>query len=147
MNKLNNITNFIKVDDRISTAGQPTKKQFKKIKKEGFNIVINLATCDLKRGAIKQEDKIISDLGMSYFHIPITWEKPEVDRMKLFLILLETLDKKNNKIFIHCIMNYRVSVFIYKYKQYILKQKGVKLIAPKLFKPSKKWAKIIKMKL
>ncbi len=144
---MKDIKNYIKVNDKISTAGQPTKKQFKKIKKAGFDVVINLATCNLSRGAIKEEDKIVSSLGMSYLHIPITWEKPELDRMKLFLIVLEALQKENKKVFIHCIMNYRVSVFIYKYKQYILNEKNVKLIAPKDFKPNKKWRKILKGKL
>lgn len=144
---MKDIINYIKVSDTISTAGQPTKKQFKKIAKKGFEIVINLATHQLSRGSLKEEDKIVSKNGMLYFHIPIDWEDPEVDKMKLFLLLLETLQKENKKVFIHCIKNYRVSVFLYKYKQYVLKQKDTKLIAPKGFKPSKKWDKLIKMKL
>lgn len=144
---MKDIINYIKVSDTISTAGQPTKKQFEKIANKGFEIVINLATHKLSRGALKDEDKIVSKNGMLYFHIPITWENPEIDRLKLFLILLETLQKENKKVFIHCIKNYRVSVFIYKYKQYILGQKDTKFIAPKEFKPTKKWEELINMTL
>ena len=99
------------------------------------------------RGALKNEDKIVSKNGMMYIHIPITWKYPEIERLKLFLKILKTLQDSNKKIFIHCIKNYRVSVFIYQYKKTILKQKNVKLITPKKFKSNKKWRKIINLNL
>ncbi len=99
------------------------------------------------KGALKEEDKIVSKNGMVYIHIPITWKNPELDRLLLFLKLLESLQKEDKKIFIHCIKNYRVSVFMYHYKKSVLKQKDVKLIAPKKFKPNRVWAKILQKKL
>jgi len=135
------ILNYIKVDKNISTSGQPTKKEFKKIAKEGFEVVINLAMHN--RGALKKEDKIVSKLGMIYIHIPVTWKKPEQDRLELFLKILETLQKENKKVLIHCIMNYRVSAFIYQYKKRVLKQRNIKFISPKKFKPNKVWQNII----
>ena len=140
------INNYIKVDKYISTSGQPTKKQFKVIAKNGFDVVINLAVSDIKKGAIKQEGEIVDKYGMIYYHIPISWKKPELDRLDLFLKTLEVLQKSNKKVWIHCIKNYRVSVFLYRYKKDILKQKGVKLIAPKEYKPDKVWRKILKDK-
>ncbi len=142
---MKSILNYIKVNKNISTSGQPTKKEFKKIAKEGFEIVINLAMHN--RGALKKEDKIVSKAGMIYIHIPVTWKNPEHDRLELFLEILKTLQKKNKKVFIHCIMNYRVSAFIYQYKKAILKQKKVKFISPKKFKPNKIWQKIIDKRL
>ena len=140
------ILNYIKVNDTISTSGQPSKKQFEQIAKEGFEVVINLGL-NTHPEALKDEDKIVSKNGMIYFHIPISWEEPEIDRLKLFLILLETLQKENKKVFIHCIKNYRVSVFIYRYKKDILKQKNVKLVAPKEYKPNEVWKKVLKEKI
>ncbi len=140
------ILNYIKVSDTISTSGQPSKKQFKQIAKEGFEVIINLGL-NTHPEALKDEDKIVSKNGMIYFHIPISWEEPEIDRLKLFLILLETLQKENKKVFIHCIKNYRVSVFIYRYKKDILKQKNVKLVAPKEYKPNEVWKKVLKEKI
>jgi len=99
------------------------------------------------KGALKKEDKIVSKNGMTYIHIPITWGNPEIDRLKLFLKILKTLQKEKKKIFIHCIMNYRVSVFMYHYKKSVLKEKNVKFIAPKEFKPNKIWKNILKEKL
>lgn len=142
---MKSILNYIKVSDNISTSGQPTKKQFKEIKKNGFDVVMNLAMHN--KGALKEEDKIVVKNNMMYIHIPITWKKPEVDRLKLFLEILKTLESENKKVFIHCIMNYRVSVFIYHYKKVVLKEKNVKLISPKEFKPNKVWKRMLELKI
>lgn len=140
------ILNYIKVSDTISTSGQPLKKQFTQIAKEGFEVIINLGL-NTHPEALENEDKIVSKNGMIYFHIPISWEEPEIDRLKLFLILLETLQKQNKKVFIHCVKNYRVSVFIYRYKKDILKQKDAKFIAPKEYKPNEIWEKVLEAKV
>lgn len=80
---IQSILNYIEINDNISTSGQPTKAQFELIAKNGFDIVINLAMHN--RGALKEEDKIVSKNGMLYLHIPITWDSPEVERLELFL--------------------------------------------------------------
>jgi len=138
------INNYIKISESISTAGQPTKKQFKTIAKDGFDVVINLAMHN--KGALKKEDKIVTKNGMLYYHIPITWKEPELDRLKLFIDTLQMLQRANQKVFIHCIMNYRASVFLYKYRQYVNRDKKIKLIAPKEYKPNRVWKKIIELK-
>ena len=142
---MKSILNYIKVSENISTAGQPTKEQFKEIQKNGFDVVINLAMHN--KGALKKEDKIVTKHNMMYIHIPITWKKPEVDRLKLFLEILKTLESENKKVFIHCIMNYRVSAFMYHYKKSVLKEKNVKLISPKEFKPNKVWKRMLELKI
>ncbi len=142
---MENILNYIKVSDSIATAGLPTKKQIKKVAKVGFDVVINLSISDKR--SLKKEDEIVSKNGMVYIHIPISWTKPELDRLKMFLDVLEFLESQNKKVFIHCMKNYRVSVFIYKYKKDILKQKNVKFIAPKEYKPNKAWRKVLKAKV
>lgn len=96
--------------------------------------------------ALKNEDKIVSKNNMIYIHIPISWDKPEIDRLKLFCNTLKVLQNTNKKVFIHCAKNYRVSVFMYHYKKIILKDKNTKLILPKRFKPNEIWKEIIDMK-
>ena len=142
---MNKILNFIQIDKNLATAGQPSKKQFKVVSKAGYEVVINLAMHN--KGALKKEDKIVTKNGMIYYHIPITWKKPEMKRLKLFLAVLKMLQKQNKKVFIHCIMNYRASVFVYRYKKDVLKLKNVKLIAPKDYKPNKIWKKVLKNQL
>ena len=140
-----NISNYIKINDHIATAGQPTKEEFKQIAKEGFDVVINLAMHN--KGALKKEDKIVSKNGMMYIHLPITWKAPEVDRLKLFLKLLECLEKEHKKIFIHCIMNYRASVFMHLYKKFVWKVEDDKFIAPAEYEPNEVWQEILNMDL
>ena len=139
------ILNYIQIDDNISTSGQPTKKQFKMIAENHFDVVINLAMHN--KGALKEEDKIVSKNGMVYIHIPVTWKAPEMERLKLFLDVLKTLQQEDKKVFIHCIMNYRASAFIYQYKKLVLAQKDAKLIAPIGFKPKKVWKKLMQAEL
>ncbi len=138
------IINYIEISSKISTSGQPTKKQFKKIAKSGFDVVINLAMHN--KGALKEEDKIVSKNKMMYIHLPITWKSPEVDRLELFFSLLKSLESENKKVFIHCIMNYRASVFIYLYRKNVLNEKDIDLIAPEAFIPNKIWRKLIEKK-
>jgi len=137
---MKNILNYIKVNKQISIAGQPTKEQFETIAKEGFDVVINLAMHN--KGALKKEDKIVSKNGMLYFHLPITWKNPELDRLELFVKLLEMLEKENQKVFIHCIMNYRASIFMHVYKRRVWKDEGT-LVAPKGYTPNKVWKRIL----
>lgn len=140
-----NIKNYIKINRQISTAGQPTRAQFQQIADAGFDVVINLAMHN--KGALKKEDKIVSKCGMLYIHIPITWKSPEVDRLQLFLKILDTLIKEKKRVFVHCILNYRASVFVYQYKKSVLKEEDVRLIAPKKFKPKPVWQEMIEIEM
>ena len=64
------ILNYVKVDDLISTSGQPREEQFAAIAGQGFRNVVNLAlpTSD---NAIAGEGDIVAGLGMNYFHLPV----------------------------------------------------------------------------
>ena len=142
---MTSILNYIKINDFISTSGQPTKKQFKKIAKNNFEVIINLALYN-SDNALKNEDKIINKNNMIYLHIPISWDKPQHDRLKLFCTILQTLQNKNTKVFIHCAKNYRVSIFMHYYFKNILNIKDKKFKAPKKYTPNKTWQKILKLK-
>ncbi len=78
-------------------------------------------------------------MGISYFHIPVSWESPEVEKLKLFFEIIKSLYRKK-KILVHCVKNYRASVFVYKFQTKILKN-GAKFIAPKEFVPNEVWKK------
>lgn len=106
------ILNFYQVTKDIGTSGQPTKEQFAKIAGQGYSSVINLAMPD-SDSAIPEEGNIVSSLGMSYFHIPVPFEKPAAEHVKKFIRLMKALE--GEKVFVHCAVNARVSAFIYKY--------------------------------
>jgi protein tyrosine phosphatase (PTP) superfamily phosphohydrolase (DUF442 family) len=136
-----NLLNYTKINKNIATSGLLSKKDIKKIAQKGFDVIINLSVEDDR--SLDHEGKIVSKNGMVYIHIPISWTKPQKDRMHLFFHILDGFIKEDKKIFIHCMKNYRVSVFMYLYKRDVLKQKNVKLIAPKDYKPTKVWKKLL----
>ena len=141
---LGTILNYIKINDNISTSGQPSKEEFEIILKHDFDVVINLAL-STATNALDNEDKIVSQLGMSYIHIPVDFEKPTKDDLKLFLTLLSSLEGK--KVFVHCALNYRVSAFMYVYHKYFLQTPfdNINLTMMEEWSPSEAWQELMKM--
>ena len=140
------ILNYIKINELISTSGQPSVEQFKEIAQNDFEVVINLALHDASN-AIENEDKIVTDLEMAYFHIPVDFNNPKPSDVKLFLNTLQALGA--NKVWVHCALNYRVSAFMYIYHKYVL-QTAFDDIDISLFQewlPDTKWQEIIKISL
>lgn len=141
---MENILNYIKINELISTAGQPTVEQFKTIQENDFDVVINLALCS-STNAIENEDKIVSELGMTYIHIPVDFENPKLSDVKQFLNILQSLG--SNKVFVHCSMNYRVTAFMYIFHKYILKTPfdNIDLSMFEQWGPNEIWQSIIKV--
>lgn len=140
------ILNYIKINELISTSGQPSIEQFKEIAQNDFEVIINLALHNASN-AIENEDKIVTDLKMAYFHIPVDFDNPKASDVKLFLNTLQALGA--NKVWIHCALNYRVSAFMYIYHKYVL-QTAFDDIDISLFQewlPDMKWQEIIKISL
>jgi len=118
-NKLSEIYNFEQMMDWLGTSGQPEREQFEAIADAGYQAVINLAlpTSD---NAIADEASIVTCLGMGYHHIPVKFEEPTVDDLRTFLGVMRALDGK--KVWVHCVVNARVSAFVFQYLRY---EKGV----------------------
>lgn len=115
---MNEILNFIKINELISTSGQPTAQQFGVLKEEGFEVVVNLSSSD-SSNVLENQDKLLTELGLTYIHIPVDFEEPKLSDLKLFLNIMQALGA--NKVLIHCESNYRVTAFIYVLHKYILK--------------------------
>jgi protein tyrosine phosphatase (PTP) superfamily phosphohydrolase (DUF442 family) len=107
------ITNFLRVSDNLGTAGQPTRAQFSLIKEAGYEVVINLALGD-SPNALYDEEGFVKSLGMMYYPIPVIWEKPEPWDLQRFFALMD--QEQGRKIFAHCVMNMRVTAFVYLYQ-------------------------------
>jgi len=138
------ILNYIKINELISTSGQPSAEQFKQIAQNDFEVVINLALHDASN-AIENEDKIVTDLKMAYFHIPVDFDNPKPSDVKLFLNTLQALGA--NKVWVHCALNYRVSAFMYIYHKYVLKTPfdDIDISLFQEWSPDTKWQEIIKI--
>ena len=143
---MNKILNYIKINELISTSGQPKIEELELIANEGFEVVINLAM-PTTSNALENEDKIVSSLNMSYIHIPVDFENPRISDLKLFLNILQALGA--NKVWIHCAKNYRVSAFMYVYHKYILHTpfKEIDLSIFEKWQPSLVWQELMKVQL
>ncbi|WP_339858743.1 protein tyrosine phosphatase family protein [Pseudohongiella acticola] len=109
---MDELLNFHQSTETIGTAGQPTREQFKKIAEQGYSSVVNLAMHD-SDNAIPEEGNIVSSLGMSYFHMPVPFDRPTAEHLKKFIRIMYALE--GEKVFVHCALNARVSAFMYKY--------------------------------
>ena len=143
---MNKILNYVKINELISTSGQPKIEELELIANEGFEVVINLAV-PTTSNALENEDKIVSSLNMSYIHIPVDFENPKISDLKLFLNILQALGA--NKVWIHCAKNYRVSAFMYVYHKYILHTpfEQIDLSIFDMWQPSSVWQELMKVQL
>jgi protein tyrosine phosphatase (PTP) superfamily phosphohydrolase (DUF442 family) len=109
---LSDIVNYVELSDGVGTSGQPTSEQFAEIAAHGYNALINLAlpTSD---HAIAEEGSLVTALGMAYFHIPVRFDRPTTDDLKLFIHTMRALEGR--KVWVHCVVNARVSAFMYHY--------------------------------
>jgi protein tyrosine phosphatase (PTP) superfamily phosphohydrolase (DUF442 family) len=104
--------NFHQSTDLVGTAGQPTREQFAEIAADGYRAVINLAMPD-SNNALADEASLVTSHGLSYFHIPVPFDRPQPEHLRLFFSLMDALE--NQKVLVHCVVNARVSAFMYKY--------------------------------
>lgn len=110
---LQSILNFLPINDGLATAGQPTAAQFADLRAAGYQTVINLAPSD-SSNAIANEDTVVAANGMRYVHIPVDWKSPRLEDLTRFFEVME--QNRDEKIFVHCAMNLRVSSFVYLYR-------------------------------
>ena len=107
------VTGFLPLGEKVGTAGQPTPEQFTLIRQEGYTSVINLAL-ETSPGAIPDEAELVTGLGMDYVHIPVEFGAPQPGDLGLFFAAMESL--RDQKVFVHCIANKRVSAFMFLYR-------------------------------
>jgi len=113
LESLNDIFNFIQLDDRVATSGQPTEAQFGLVKEAGYSTVINLAPKS-HENALGNEDEILESMGIRYIHLPVVFTNPTRDDFERFIGALESCD--DDRVWVHCAANMRVSGFFFKYR-------------------------------
>ena len=111
------VYNYERVTDWLATSGQPTVAQFADIAAAGYEAVVNLAlpTSD---NAIAGEGSLVAEHGMAYFQIPVVFEKPTLQDLRLFFGVMRALEGR--KVWVHCVVNARVSAFVYLYLRHAL---------------------------
>jgi len=107
------LTNYYPISPLILTAGQPTAEQIALIAQAGCDVVINLAR-PTSPNALVDEAELVAAQGMDYVTIPVVWEEPTLDDLDRFFAAMEA--NQARKVFVHCVVNYRVSSFVYLYR-------------------------------
>ena len=109
---LESIRNWQDVSDRLSSSGQIGYDQIPLLVDEGFDVVINLAIADEARNG--QEGFLVAESGLTYVHIPVDWEAPELTDVEMFFDVMQA--NADRKVYVHCFANMRASAFVYMYR-------------------------------
>ena len=126
---MNDVINFFQITDTIGTGGQPSVSQLYDIAQNGYDVVINLATHN-SENAIENEGSIVASLGMTYIHLPVPFEAPTPEHLRKFFRFMNGLSEE--KVFVHCAVNARVSAFVFKYLTMERKMQAEKATTPLL---------------
>lgn len=111
------ITNWLRIDEKLTTSGQPSEAQLAEIRDLGVRYVVNLGLHTHEK-ALPDEAASVAALGMTYIHIPVEFDAPTDDHYVRFLGVLEEIG--DAPVHVHCIVNARVSAFVYRYRRDVL---------------------------
>lgn len=111
------ITNWRRLDARVTTSGQPTAAQLAAIAGLGVRHVINLGL-HTHEHALPDERGDVTRLGMIYTHIPVDFTAPTDADFDAFRAAFEATPP--DQVHVHCIFNWRVSAFFYRYRRDVL---------------------------
>ena len=109
------IYNWRRLDERTTTSGQPSEAELASLGAIGVRRVINLALHTHPK-ALPDEAASVASLGMEYVHIPVAFDHPTEEDFAAFCRAIETNAVRH----VHCIANYRVSAFFYRYRCEVL---------------------------
>ncbi len=141
-NTFEDVFNYLPISDSLATSGQPTESQFLSIREQGFKTVINLAPHSAEN-ALNDEQETLTRLGINYIHIPVDFKAPSQDNFNTFVAKMQTL--ADEKVWVHCAANMRVSAFIYKYRLTVLNEDlvGAKKDLDKIWQPTGVWKEFL----
>lgn len=134
---------LLRVDDRLTTAGQPTEQQLAAVAGEGFEVVINLALHDDPRYSLPDEPGVVRSLAMQYVHIPVQFGAPMSEDLQRFCDAMDAA--RDRKVFVHCAANKRVTAFLGLYRVLRLGWNEAEAFEPmrEIWEPDAVWAAFI----
>lgn len=143
MTDLTHILNWRRIDERITTSGQPSEAELAELKSIGVTHVVNLGIHHDGKGALDDEPGTVAELGLTYIYIPVDFENPTEADYEAFKEALA--NHQGARIHVHCIYNARVSAFFYRYAK-----DGLGMTLPKakenlesIWRPGSDWSGFI----
>lgn len=139
---MSDIYNFKQVSNLLACAGQPREEQLQSIADDGYKVVINLGLADGKY-ALTNEAASVAKLGLSYHHLPIIFDDPQLSELVDFITLMN--EHSHQKTLVHCAANYRASAFtgLYLFSADILNQDEMQQFIEDVWQPDGIWQQFI----
>lgn len=136
------IYNWRRLNDRVTTSGQPTEAQLAELYELGIRHVINLGLHTHEK-ALADEASSLAQLGLNYIHIPVEFDNPTEEDFARFCDAMAVTDDK--PVHVHCIANMRVSAFFYRWQQEIqgIDEQQARKLMDSLWQPGGVWAAFI----
>jgi uncharacterized protein (TIGR01244 family) len=104
---------WLRLSDRITTSGRLQPGDPERLAAVGVRHVVNLALADHPE-ALPDADAAMAEAGLRYTHIPVPFDAPAEEHFRAFSAALEGDDEP---VHVHCIMNWRVSAFFYRWNR------------------------------
>lgn len=136
------ITAWHRLDGRLTSSGQPTREQLAELAPLGVTQVVNLALPSHEK-SLADEATILAAAGIGYTSIPVDFAAPPEADYARFCEVMAALEGQT--VHVHCILNLRVSAFLYRWRQ---DRQGVaQAVAAaemeRLWKPGGAWARFV----
>ena len=134
-NAIEDIYNYLPISDTLGTSGQPTVEQFHSVRAAGYTTVINLLPHDT-------ENSLKNEAALRYIHIPVRYT-PTEENFTEFVRSMQAVSEE--KVWVHCAANARVSAFLYRYRCAVLGEDEVtaKEDLKQIWEPFGVWKKFI----
>ena len=100
-----------RLGEDVTTSGRLEERDPARLAAIGVRHVINLAL-DNHPEALAEEAHRLAGQSIGYTHIPVPFDAPNEDHFAAFCA---ALDAAEAPVHVHCIMNWRVSAFFYRY--------------------------------
>lgn len=100
-----------RLSKRVTTSGRLQQPDPARLAAIGVRHVINLAMPD-HPDALPEAEAAFAAQGLDYTHIPVPFGAPEEAHYRAFV---EALEAAEGPVHVHCIANWRVSAFFYRY--------------------------------
>jgi uncharacterized protein (TIGR01244 family) len=105
------ITAWQRLGPDLTTSGRLEAADMSRLAAIGVRHVINLALAD-SPGALDGEAGLLAEQGIGYDHIPVPFDAPDETHLAAFQRALADAPRP---LHVHCIANWRVSAFFYRY--------------------------------
>src|SRR5690606_18489339 len=102
-----------RLSEGVTTSGRLRAHDAAQLAAIGVRRVINLAMPD-HPDALAEADAVFSAEGIGYTHIPVPFDAPEEAHYQAFV---EAFEAAERPVHVHCIANWRVSAFFYRYNR------------------------------